>query len=161
MSQPDRAFPLLSSFCWCCFKVFSTIRLQRRWLMVFPSLKSFSLNDPASVPLWRKPHQYSMPDARRLGIRRTSAGGSVVTMMDDLLKIMLWGNAMQWWHIGFDLEPLSWRYSHCVLITMKRSPRTWAWRWSIPPMSALLPPCGFSPTSPLLWLLTRKIFLLY
>ena len=106
-------------------------------------------------------HQYSMPDARRLGIRRTSAGGSVVTMMDDLLKIMLWGNAMQWWHIGFDLEPLSWRYNHCVIITMKGALSTWAWRWSIPPMSALLPPCGFSPTSPLLWLLTRKIFLLY
>ena len=67
----SQSFPLLSWFCWCWFKnLFTSVPLQRQ-----SYIGSF-LNSPPSVPLQRVPHQNSMPDARRLGLRRTSAGGS-------------------------------------------------------------------------------------
>ena len=47
--------------------------------MVFQSYIGSLLNSPPSVLLRKVPHHNSMPSSRGLGLRRTSAGGSVVT----------------------------------------------------------------------------------
>ena len=91
LSQPDRVslFRFFLGFVDVGSKSFPQARLFKDIVDGIQSYIGSLLNSPPSVPLRRVPHQDSMPDARRLGIRRTSAGGSVVTMMDDLLKIML------------------------------------------------------------------------
>ena len=78
LSQADRVslFRFFLGFVDVGSKSFPQARLFKDIVDGIQSYIGSLLNSPPSVPLRRVPHQNSMPDARRLGLRRTSAGGS-------------------------------------------------------------------------------------
>ena len=82
LSQPDRVslFRFFLGFVDVGSKSFPQARLFKDIVDGIQSYIGSLLNSPPSVLLRKVPHHNSMPASRRLGLRRTSAGGSVVAL---------------------------------------------------------------------------------
>ena len=95
LSQPDRVslFRVFLGFVDVGSKSFPQARLFKDIVDGIQSYIGSLLNSPPSVPLRRVPHQDSMPDARRLGLRRTSAGGSSLRLVGQWSSYILLGLA--------------------------------------------------------------------